>query len=95
MQRSKHEDLILVHRARMETAKAKAVYRLRGQMIKIVFAGVKEHRGLCRFSVHGLARVRTEFALEVLLHNLLFVQRSLGERHHAKAINLMPKDIAA
>jgi len=38
----------------METAEAKAVYRLRGQTIEIGFADVKEHRGLRRFSGHGL-----------------------------------------
>ena len=37
MQRSEHEELIQAHRAWMETAEAKAVYRLRGQTIEIVF----------------------------------------------------------
>jgi hypothetical protein len=79
----------------METADAKAVYRLRGQTIELVFADVKEHRGLRRFSGHGLARVRTEFALEVLLHNLLTVHRSLRQRQNAKAIKPMTEKIAA
>jgi hypothetical protein len=93
--RSEHEDLIIAHRAWMETAEAKAVYRLRGQTIEIVCADVKEHRGLRRFSGHGLARVRTEFALEVLLHNLLVVHRSLRQRSHMEGINRMTEDIAA
>jgi hypothetical protein len=79
----------------METAEAKAVYRLRGQTIEIVFADVKEHRGLRRFSGHGLARVRTEFALEVLLHNLLVVQRSLRQRPNGEAVNRMTEETAA
>jgi hypothetical protein len=95
IQRSEHEDLIQAHRAWMETAEAKAVYRLRGQTIELVFADVKEHRGLRRFSGHGLARVRTEFALEVLLHNLLVVHRSLRQKSDAEAINRMTEDIAA
>ena len=53
----------------MESAEAKAVYRLRGQTIEIVFADVKEHHGLRRFSGHELVRVRTEFALEILLQS--------------------------
>jgi hypothetical protein len=93
--RSEHEDLIIAHRAWMETAEAKAVYRLRGQTIEIVFADVKEHRGLRRFSGHGLARVRTEFALEVLLHNLLVVQRSLRQRPNGEAVNRMTEETAA
>ncbi len=95
VQRSEHEDLIIAHRTWMETAEAKAVYRLRGQTIEIVFADVKEHRGLRRFSGHGLARVRTEFALEVLLHNLLVVHRSLRQKSNVEAINCMTDDIAA
>jgi hypothetical protein len=95
VQRSEHEELIEAHRTWMETAEAKAVYRLRGQTIEIVFADVKEHRGLRRFSGHGLARVRTEFALEVLLHNLLVVHRALSQRQHAKAIESMTENIAA
>lgn len=95
VQRSEHEDLIISHRAWMETAEAKAVYRLRGQTIEIVFADVKEHRGLRRFSGHGLPRVRTEFALEILLHNLLTVHRSLKQRLNVEAINCMTEDIAA
>ena len=79
----------------METAEAKAVYRLRGQTIEIVFADVKEHRGLRRFSGHGLVRVRTEFALEVLLHNLLVMQRSLKQKSNGEAVNRMTEDIAA
>ena len=95
VQRSEHEDLIVAHRAWMETTEAKAVYRLRGQTIEIVFADVKEHRGLRRFSGHGLDRVRTEFALEVLLHNLLVVQRALQQRSSAEVVNDTTEGIAA
>jgi hypothetical protein len=68
---------------------------LRGQTIELVFADVKEHRGLRRFSGHGLTRVRTEFALEVLLHNLLVVQRSLKQKLNGEAVNRMTDGIAA
>ena len=70
----------------METAEAKAVYRLRGQTIELVFADVKEHRGLRRFSGHGLARVRTEFALDVLLHNLIVLHRCLSQGQNAEVL---------
>ena len=72
LRRSEHEEVILAHQAWMETETAKTVYRLRGQAIELVFADFKEHRGLRRFSGHGLARVRTELALEVLVHNQQF-----------------------
>lgn len=95
LRRSEHEDLIMAHRAWMETAEAKAVYRLRGQTIEIVFADFKEHRGLRRFSGHGLTRARTELALEVLVHNLLVLDRLSRQKHSAKEANLTPNKIAA
>jgi hypothetical protein len=95
IRRSEHEDVILAHQAWMETEAAKAVYRLRGQTIEIVFADFKEHRGLRRFSSRGLGRVRTELALEVLVHNLLVLHRSSSQRHNAKEIHPACEPIAA
>jgi Transposase DDE domain len=80
IRRSEHEDVILAHQAWMETQEAKAVYRLRGQTIEIVLADLKEHRGLRRFSGHGLMRARTELALEVLVHNLLVLHRCVSQK---------------
>jgi Transposase DDE domain len=95
LRRSEHEDLIVAHRAWMETAEAKRVYRLRGQTIEIVFADLKEHRGLRRFSSRGLVRVRTELALEVLVHNLLVLHRSFSQKHNAKETHPALEPIAA
>ena len=93
--RNEHEELIQAHRVWMETVEARAVYRLRGQTIEIVFADVKEHRGLRRFSGHGLGRVRTEFALEVLLHNLLVLHRFFRQRQNAEAMHHTTEELAA
>jgi hypothetical protein len=79
----------------MESDEAKSVYRLRGQTIEIVFADVKEHRGLRGFSGHGLVRVRTEFALEVLLHNLLVLHRFLSQRRNTAVMHHTTEEIAA
>jgi transposase len=95
LRRSEHEDLIVAHRAWMETAEAKRVYRLRGQTIEIVFADFKEHRGLRRFSSRGLVRVRTELALEVLVHNLLVVHRSSSQKQNVKETHPTREPIAA
>jgi len=95
VQRSEHEELIQAHWAWMETAEAKAVYRLRGQTIEIVFADVKEHRGWRRFSGHGLARVRTEFALEVLLHHLLVLHRFLRQRRNVESMHYTTEELVA
>jgi transposase len=95
LRRSEHEELILAHQAWMETANAKAVYRLRKQTIELVFADLKEHRGLRRFSGRGLVHVRTELALEVLGHNLLVLHRCLRQKHNAPQIESLTEEKAA
>lgn len=95
IRRSEHEDIILAHQAWMKTETAKTVYRLRGQTIELVFADFKEHRGLRRFSGHGLARVRTELALEVLGHNLLVLHRCSSQKANAQAPTSTPEERAA
>ena len=80
LRRSEYEEVIIAHQAWMATEAAKAVYRLRGQTIEIVFADFKEHRGLRRFSGHGLARARTELAFEVLAPNLLVLHRFSNQK---------------
>jgi transposase len=72
--RQEHEDLIEALRARMGTAAAQALYRLRGQHVELVNADWKEHRQLRHFSGRGLARVRAEVGLLVLAHNLLTLE---------------------
>jgi hypothetical protein len=95
IRRSEHEDVILAHQAWMQTEAAKRVYRLRKQTIELVFADLKEHRGLRRFSGHGLARVRTELALEVLVHNTLMLHRCLRQQHNARKIESLTEEKAA
>jgi transposase len=72
--RSEYEGHIEALRARMATPAAKALYRLRGQTVERVNADWKQHRKLRRFSGRGLARVRGEVGLIVLVHNLLTLQ---------------------
>ena len=79
----------------METEAAKTVYRLRKQTIELVFADFKEHRGLRRFSGHGLTRVRTALALEVLGHNLLVLHRCLRQKCNARKMESLTEQKAA
>src|SRR5215204_3851354 len=95
LRRSEHEDVIIAHQAWMETEAAKAVYRLRGQTSEIVFADFKEHRGLRRFSGHGLVRARIELAFEVLVHNLLVLHRFSNQQQNVQETNSKPENIAA
>jgi transposase len=72
--RQEHEELIEALRARMGTAEAKALYRLRGQNVELVNADWKEHRKLRRFSGRGLSRARGAVGLLVLAQNLVTVE---------------------
>lgn len=69
--RSEHEELIEALRTRMQTAAAKALYKLRRQTVELVNADWKQHRQLRRFSARGLKRVRCQIGLLVLAHNLV------------------------
>jgi transposase len=58
-------------REKLQSEPAAAVYRLRQQTIEPVFGQIKEARRLRRFSFRGLARVRAEWRIIALTHNLL------------------------
>ena len=73
IKRSEYEELVEALQERMQTDAAKKLYRRRCQTVELSFADVKEHRGLRRFSGHGLERARIEVGLVVLAHNLLVV----------------------
>lgn len=80
--RSPHEEEVEALRARMATAEAQALYRLRRQTVELGFADLKEHRALRRLSGRGLARAQAAVGLVVLAHNGLAAQ-ALRERQRA------------
>ena len=83
--RSEHEGLIEALRARMQTAQAKELYRLRRQTVELVNADWKEHRRLQRFSGRGLSRARWQVGLMVLAHNLVTLLAEEAKARAAKA----------
>lgn len=58
-------------REQMKDPAVAAVYRMRKAIVEPVFAYIKERRGFRRFSLRGLTKVRAEWALICLTHNLL------------------------
>lgn len=68
--RLEHEELLEELRARMTTPAAKALYRLRGQTVELLFADLKEHRSLRRFTSRGRAMAAAQVGALVLVHNL-------------------------
>ena len=61
---------------KLTTKTGRAVYALRKKIVEPVFGQIKEARGLRRFLLRGLKKVRGEWALIALTHNLLKIYRA-------------------
>jgi transposase len=61
--------------AKLQTVVGRAVYGLRKGIVEPVFGQIKGARGFRRFGMRGLAKVRGEWSLVCLTHNLLKVWR--------------------
>jgi transposase len=72
------DDLTIKQRMvrKLATKAGRAVYALRKKIIEPVFGQIKEARGLRRFLLRGLKKVRGEWALIALTHNLLKIYRA-------------------
>ena len=62
-------------RAKLRTARGRAVYGLRKGVVEPVFGQIKGARGFRRFSLRGLAKIKAEWRLVCLTHNLLKLWR--------------------
>jgi transposase len=69
LRRPGDDDAVAAWRARMGTAAAKTIYKLRTQTAEWVNAGCR-NRGLWRMPVRGLAKVRIATLLQAITHNL-------------------------
>jgi len=74
--RLEHEDLVDELRARMKTAEAKELYKLRRQTIELRYADLKQHRRLRRFNHYGPRRARAQIGAAVLAYNLLILEKN-------------------
>jgi hypothetical protein len=83
--RSEHEGPIEALRARMATAEAKALYRLRKQTVELANADLKGHRGLRRLSGRGRRRAEGQVGLAVLAHNLVALDGLRRQRREGAA----------
>ena len=61
---------------KLATKAGKAVYSRRKAIVEPVFGQIKEARGLRRFLLRGLQKVRGEWSLITLTHNLLKLHRA-------------------
>ncbi len=63
-------------RAKLQTDRGRAIYRLRKCMTEPVHGQIKQARGFRQFLLRGEARVRAEFTLVCAAHNLLKLWRA-------------------
>jgi transposase len=63
-------------RTKLQTAAGRAVYALRKTIAEPVFGQIKQVRGFRRFSLRGVWKVRGEWAMICLTHNLLKLFRA-------------------
>jgi len=63
---------------RLRTRRARAVYSRRKVIVEPVFGQIKEARGIRAFLLRGLAKVRAEWSLIALTHNILKLWRACG-----------------
>jgi hypothetical protein len=68
--------------AKVRTPEGKALYARRKVIVEPVFGQIKEARGFRRFLLRGLAKIRGEWRLVCLTHNLLKLWR-YGSAHRA------------
>ena len=73
--RAEGEELLEAHRVKMATPEAKALKKLRGQVIERGFGDAKQHRNLRRLHGRGLHRAKAEIGLVVLAQNALTLHR--------------------
>jgi transposase len=62
-------------RAKLDTETGRALYARRKTIVEPVFGQIKEGRGFRRFLLRGLAKIRGEWRLVCLTHNLLKIWR--------------------
>jgi transposase len=68
--------VIAAMRAKLRTPLGHATYALRKAIVEPVFGQIKDGRGFRRFSFRGLGKVRAEWRLICLTHNLLKLFRA-------------------
>ena len=63
-------------RMKLRTESGHEIYRFRKAIVEPVFGQIKEVRGFRRFSLRGMGKVRAEWTLVCLTHNILKLFRS-------------------
>ena len=76
MESSAEASLLEHMKQKLKTEAGRELYRMRKAIVEPVFGQIKEWRGFRRFLLRGLQKVRAEWKLICLTHNLLKLFRS-------------------
>ena len=76
-----HDKLINQIKEKMLTPEGKAIYKLRQQTVELGFADIKENRNLRAFRTRGIHKVKIEFDLSCVAHNLVKINNILNKRN--------------
>ena len=80
IKRLEGEEYLTKHQEYMKTDAAQQLYRIRGSIIELPFADLKQHRNGRRLHSRGLKRVAAEIGLYVLAQNFMTVHRLETQR---------------
>lgn len=80
IKRLEGQEFLDTHVEKMQTERAKNLYKLRGQVIERAFADIKQHRQGRRLHGRGLMRAKAEIGLMVFAQNFLTIIRLRKKR---------------
>src|SRR5208283_2737204 len=66
--------------AKMGTAEAKEIYKVRQQTVEPVFGDIKGNKGMTEFLTRGIKSVRSEFNLVCMARNIKRIWTSLRDK---------------
>jgi transposase len=66
--------------AKMSTAEAKEIYKVRQQTVEPLFGDIKENKGMTEFLTRGIKSVRCEFNLLCMARNIKRIWTILRDR---------------
>ena len=73
---------------KMQTDEGRKVYSLRKITVEPVYGNLKENLGFIKFLLRGLEKVKIEFNLVCIAHNLQKIWRMKGENLEINEVNM-------
>jgi transposase len=85
------DEIIKQMRSKLDSESGKAIYAKRKHIVEPVFGHIKSVLGFTGFSLRGLKKVKAEFKLVAIAHNL----KKISKYGHKSGIGLTPRVIEA